>query len=529
MDNVNTNVYVKSYINYNDLLNKPTINSVTLVGNLSLDDLGIQRILTAGAGINIDSSVISVLTDDTLSIYSENPVQNKVIKEALDAKQDNLSQIQIDAINSGINAQKVLNYDAHLVNTDNPHSVTQSQVGLENVDNTSDLDKPISTATQSALDGKQNNLTTAQLAAVNSGIDSTKVAQITTNQNNITTIQEKIPTQASIENQLADKDFVNSSIASNTGKFDGTFTSVSELNAYSGTVTNNDYAFVTNRVVTNNGSDWDSFATLNAYDKNLLTNFDYGWVINGSKFDLYRFDILNQTWNLRAENISKDEVTLNTAYNRYKATVSSNIVTWEYEYTLNNSSFTAAQWMAINSGITSALVAQINTNAENITTLETNKLDITTAASTYLPLSGGTLTNTSEQLKLANTNYATNYGTFVFDVPGEYLRIYNQKVTSTKPAIYIDYQDNTILAKGSKLKNYTSNTEGTILDSTDKAVANGLATLDLNVKVPLAQLPVDSVLDATSENPVQNKAIYAAIGDIETLLHNLNSGNTIGE
>ena len=115
MDNVNTNVYVKSYINYNDLLNKPTINNVTLVGNLSLDDLGIQRILTAGAGINIDNSVISVLIDDTLSIYSENPVQNKVIKEALDAKQDNLNQVQIDAINSGINAQKVLNYDAHLV------------------------------------------------------------------------------------------------------------------------------------------------------------------------------------------------------------------------------------------------------------------------------------------------------------------------------------------------------------------------------------------------------------------------------
>ena len=38
----------------------------------------------------------------------------------------------------------------------NPHGTTQSDVGLGNVDNTSDLDKPISTATQAALDLKYN-------------------------------------------------------------------------------------------------------------------------------------------------------------------------------------------------------------------------------------------------------------------------------------------------------------------------------------------------------------------------------------
>jgi hypothetical protein len=38
--------------------------------------------------------------------------------------------------------------------TNNPHSVTAAQVGLGNVDNTSDADKPVSTATQTALDGK---------------------------------------------------------------------------------------------------------------------------------------------------------------------------------------------------------------------------------------------------------------------------------------------------------------------------------------------------------------------------------------
>ena len=48
-------------------------------------------------------------------------------------------------------------YD-HSQTTGNPHGTTKTDIGLGNVDNTSDLDKPISTATQNALNGKQANL-----------------------------------------------------------------------------------------------------------------------------------------------------------------------------------------------------------------------------------------------------------------------------------------------------------------------------------------------------------------------------------
>lgn len=44
--------------------------------------------------------------------------------------------------------------DAHEALTNNPHSVTKTQVGLGDVDNTSDASKPVSTATQTALDAK---------------------------------------------------------------------------------------------------------------------------------------------------------------------------------------------------------------------------------------------------------------------------------------------------------------------------------------------------------------------------------------
>jgi hypothetical protein len=45
---------------------------------------------------------------------------------------------------------------AHAARTDNPHATTKAQVGLGNADNTSDANKPVSTAQQAALDLKVN-------------------------------------------------------------------------------------------------------------------------------------------------------------------------------------------------------------------------------------------------------------------------------------------------------------------------------------------------------------------------------------
>lgn len=46
------------------------------------------------------------------------------------------------------------NLNTHINNKSNPHEVTKAQVGLSEVDNTSDVNKPISNATQTALNGK---------------------------------------------------------------------------------------------------------------------------------------------------------------------------------------------------------------------------------------------------------------------------------------------------------------------------------------------------------------------------------------
>ena len=193
----------------------------------------------------------TITVDTTLSNTSINPVQNKVIYQALTAKADITSV---------------------------PTTISQLA-------------------------------STAQMAAINSGVNTTVVAQVTTNKNNIASIQTLIPSAATSTNQLADKAFVNSSISTNTANFIGTFSSVAELEAYSGTLTNNDYAFVT----------------------------------------------------------STDSAG-NTVYNRYKYNSTSQ--EWIFEYALNNSSFTSAQWAAINSNITSTLTAQITTNENEISTIK---------------------------------------------------------------------------------------------------------------------------------------------------------------
>ena len=70
-----------------------------------------------------------------------------------------LNRQQLDAINSTITVDKVTSYTEHLGRYDNPHKVTKEQVGLGNVDNTSDANKPISKATQTALNEKVDKVT----------------------------------------------------------------------------------------------------------------------------------------------------------------------------------------------------------------------------------------------------------------------------------------------------------------------------------------------------------------------------------
>lgn len=147
-----------------------------------------------------------------------------------------------------------------------------------------------------------------------SEVDST--LELKANQIDLESIESKIPSQASASNQLADKEFVNSSISTNTATFRGAYNLVTDLelaiNASRTTIANN---------IPNVVSSAD--------------NNDYVFI---------QIPISDE----QPENIAKVE--------RYKF----NGTSWSFEYELNNSGFTAAQWAAVNSGITNNHVQKVN-------------------------------------------------------------------------------------------------------------------------------------------------------------------------
>lgn len=88
---------------------------------------------------------------NTLTITSATTSQAGLMSQSDKTKLDGLKDQA--GITSDINAVQT-NLETHINNKSNPHEVTKDQVGLGNVDDTSDANKPISNATQTALNGK---------------------------------------------------------------------------------------------------------------------------------------------------------------------------------------------------------------------------------------------------------------------------------------------------------------------------------------------------------------------------------------
>ncbi|MBS6366957.1 MAG: hypothetical protein KH420_06360 [Clostridiales bacterium] len=80
-----------------------------------------------------------------------------------------LTAADVGADASGAASGVQANLSNHINDKSNPHGVTAAQVGLGNVDNTADADKPISTATQTALNGKANTSHTHAAGDITSG------------------------------------------------------------------------------------------------------------------------------------------------------------------------------------------------------------------------------------------------------------------------------------------------------------------------------------------------------------------------
>ena len=252
VDNYETLDYFADIISYLDIINKPLINGIEIVGSLTLPELGIQPVgnyasyedVVNGLALKADSDktytksevdeffsnllkipaienedgkylkvlngeiIWSDITGDIVSVqrlneeldkkvdklngyslmedseivrlstvenYNDKPIKEELelLKEEVDTKasinsldnyvletslDDKLSKYAMKSdISSKANASDL---NSHVTNTLNPHGVTKDQIGLSNVNNTSDLNKPISVAVQAALNEKQHILET---------------------------------------------------------------------------------------------------------------------------------------------------------------------------------------------------------------------------------------------------------------------------------------------------------------------------------------------------------------------------------
>lgn len=318
---------------YSSLNNKPKINNVELDGNKSLSDIGIQGTISdlddIRDGAELGSTAlqsgdnVSELENDAGYLTEHQSLSNYYTKTQVDTSLGG----KVDKV-TGKGLSTVDFTDTNYVHTDNNFTTAlKNQITT----NASDID---------SLESDVGSLET----------------DVSSLETDVEGVKSKIPSEATSTNKLADKNFVNSSIATATATFRGTFESVAALEAYSGEKDNNDYAFV------------------KVYDTT--------------------------------------ETSVVKAYKRYKY----NETAWVFEYELNNSSFTAEQWATINSGLTSTSLNNYNTKSE-ITSLLNGKVDKVTGKG--LSTVDFTDTNyvhtdnnytTAEKNKLAGVAYnANNY------------------------------------------------------------------------------------------------------------------------
>lgn len=100
---------------------------------------------------NVNDGLYDQADDKLITINQASSFTAGVMSASDKTKLDGLkAQAEIDTSIS--NVQNNLN--AHINDRTNPHRVTKEQIGLDQVDNTSDANKPISNATQTALNSK---------------------------------------------------------------------------------------------------------------------------------------------------------------------------------------------------------------------------------------------------------------------------------------------------------------------------------------------------------------------------------------
>lgn len=175
------------------------------------------------ASINAETLARQDADDEEKLARQEADDTEKAAREAADTEIKNTitqsGQNSTAALNAEIQRAKeaeatiTSNLNNHISDYHNPHKVTKAQVGLSDVDNTSDADKPVSNATQTELDKKANQTQVNQLQQTITNLQTTiqqlqsQITNMSTTiesvQNNITNMQTTINTLSTVDSNDA--------------------------------------------------------------------------------------------------------------------------------------------------------------------------------------------------------------------------------------------------------------------------------------------------------------------------------------
>lgn len=186
--------------NYNDLSNLPKINDTTLSGNKTSANLGLQ------SEINSDSKLASDLVDDT---NQDNKFVTSAEKTTWNGKQNAIDadhKINADYVDDSTSTNKFVTasdketWNAKQNAIDNSHKLSSDLVDDTNKTNkfVTSTEKQTWNAKQNAIDADHKlssslvSFSEAEAAAIASGIDSSKVGQISTNQTNILSVEDMV-------------------------------------------------------------------------------------------------------------------------------------------------------------------------------------------------------------------------------------------------------------------------------------------------------------------------------------------------
>lgn len=362
-------VYIEN--DYTRLTNKPSINDVQLLGNKTSDELNLQQKITNENKLDYSlvdntptktSDFINDGEDGTSPFATQDWVTEHEVEGAIDTISKNGTNLPIvnknvdipvgtgtltitqnntskGTFNADTNNDSTINIEVPTKTSDltndgdgTSNFATLADLPTKTSDLTNDGDGESAFATESYVDTYGGKIDSISVNNVPQTIDANKNVNLslpvdnalnTSSENPVQNkvIAELIPAQASSSNQLADKQFVNSSVATNTANFLGTYNIVTDLG------------------LTTSATHLEVAAAIETKLQSLSitpTNNDYVFVA-------YPDTIVSTQY---------------TQFDRYK--YNADDTEWGWEYTLNNSSFTANQWAAINSGITSAKVDKLD-------------------------------------------------------------------------------------------------------------------------------------------------------------------------